>query len=191
MKYTLIILLIASIAFFIEGRHIMGSIFIGIFVFIIVRPYLLNVFSGTQKMTDLNAESAIPKLTERFIKYGKYMVDYKTCLNKGPQYGWVMPSRKAILLVNQFHQLNRSDIPIEMLCQGIEEDFNAYDKSDGLTRIQDQKIEARLRLLSALAQSSNSKNLKDKISIYIKEAESRGVKLKDGIMTNPLPTLMI
>ena len=148
-------------------------------------------FSGHKKTADENAESAIPKLTERFIKYGKYMVDYKTHRVKGPQYGWIMPSRKAIILVDQFHQLNKSDIPIKMLCQGIEEDFEAYDKSDGLTTINSQKIEARLRLLSALAQSSNSKDLKDKISTYIKEAESRGVKLKDGITTDPLPIHMI
>lgn len=191
MKYTLLILLAASIAFFINGKHIIGSVLIGIFIIILIRPYLLNFFSGNKKVVDLSAESTIPKLTEKFITYGKYMADYKTYQTKGPQYGWVMPSRKAILLVDQFHQFNRPDIPIEMLCQGIEEDFNAYDKSEGLTRIQDQKMEARLRLLSALAQSSNSASLKNKISTYIKEAESRGVSLKDGIMTNPLPTYMI
>ena len=146
---------------------------------------------GNKKTPNQNAESAIPKLTKKFIAYGKYMADYKTHRAKGSQYGWVMPSRKSIILVDQFLQLKRSDIPIEMLCQGIEEDFNAYDKSDGLTRIKDERMEARLRLLSALAQSSNSKDLKDKISTYIKEAESRGVKLKDGITTNPLPTHMI
>lgn len=191
MKYTLAILLIASIVFFINGEHLVGFIFIGIFIIILIRPYLFDFFSGDKEMMNLSAESAIPKLTEKFITYGKYMADYKTYRTKGPQYGWVMPSRRAIQLVDQFLQFKRSDIPIEMLCQGIEEDFNDYDKSDGLTRIKDQKMEARLRLLSALAQSSNSASLKNKISTYIKEAESRGVKLKDGIMTNPLPTHMI
>ena len=147
--------------------------------------------SGNKKTANQSAESAIPKLTKKFITYGKYMADYRTHRISGPQHGWVMPSRKAIILVDQFNQSQRLDIPIEMLCQGIEEDFDAYDKSEGLTKIKDQKIEARLRLLSALAQSSNSKDLKDKISTYIKEAESRGVKLKDGITTNPLPTHMI
>jgi len=191
MKYTLTILLVASIAFIVNSRYLIGSVLIGIFIIILIRPYLLKFFSGNKKVVDLSAESAIPKLTEKFITYGKCMADYKTYRTKGPQYGWVMPSRKAILLVDQFHQFKRSDIPIEMLCQGIEEDFNAYDNSEGMKQIQDQKMEARLRLLSALAQSSNSESLKNKISTYIKEAESRGVKLKDGIMTNPLPTYMI
>ena len=188
MKYILTILPVASIAFFISGLHLAGSILIGIFIIFLISPYFLNFFSGNKKITNLNADSALPELTKKFIAHGKYMAQYKTYQIKGPQYGWVMPGRKAILLADLFNQIQRLDIPIEMLCQGIEEDFNAYDKSDGLTRIQDQRMEARLRLLSALAQSSNSKSLKDKISTYIKEAESRGVKLKDGIMTNPLPT---
>lgn len=185
MQYALTLLFVASIACFIDGKYTIGSVLIGILIIILIG------LSGNKKLVNLKARLAIPKLTKSFDTYGKFMADYKMYTANGPQYGWVMPGREAIKLVDQFLRLGRPDIPIEMLCEGIEGDFKAYDKCGGMTPILDQKMEARLRLLSAIAQLTNSDHLKNKISRYKKEAESRKVRLKDGIITNPLPSYMI
>jgi hypothetical protein len=181
MQYAVPLLLVAAIAFLIDGKYLIGSVLTGIFASILIYPKLLK----------LKNRSDIPKLAKSFDTYGKYMADYEMYTASGSQYGWVMPGRKAIELVDKFLQSGRPDIPIGMLCEGIEGNFKSYDRSTGMTPILSQKMEARLRLLSAIAQSTKSESLKTKISCYIKEAESREVSLKDGILTNPLPSYMI
>jgi hypothetical protein len=189
--YLILILLVFSIASFIKGKYIMGFILLGIFIIAIAVPYLRESLNVDKKILNLRAESSIPKLIESFHTYGQYMADYKMYTAQGAQYGWVMPGRKAISLVNQFIRFGRIDIPVKMLCEGVEREFEIYDRGAGLTPILDQSMEARLRLLSSIAQLTNSEQLKYKITQYIKECRTRKVNLHDGILDDPLPSYMI
>lgn len=161
MQYAILLLLVAAAAFLIDGKFVIGSVLFGVFALTLICP----------KLSTFRNKSDIPKLAKNFDTYGKYMADYKMYTASCSQYGWIMPGRKAIELVDKFLQSGRADIPINMLCEGIEEDFKGYDKNGGMTPILSQKMEARLRLLSAIAQSTQSESLKTKISFYIKEAE--------------------
>ena len=191
MQYIVPALFIISAALIIEGRYVAGSICLAVFIIVLIWPYALRLISTNKKLAALKAESMLPKLTESFHTYGRGMADYDMYTASGSRYGWVMPGNKAIQLVEQFIRIGRPDIPINMLCEGVEQEFKVYDRRAGMTPILDQAMEARLRLLSALAQTTNSDLLKGKISGYIIDAKSRGVNLRESILTDPLPDYML
>lgn len=102
----------------------------------------------------------------------------------------VSPDKRAIVCLNKLLTLNQSDIPINLLCKKVEDDFNIYDKRAGLTPLDNDAFESHIRQLSAVAQALKSDTLNMKIKYYISQAKIREVSWPDekfdDIVTNPL-----
>ncbi len=152
-------------------------VLIGIILFLIMIFIFLKWIVPYLKI--IKTKSNISKLIEQFETYGKSMVTTDTLLlaKVGDKSTWnkELPSRESIILVNKFLKIGRIDIPIKLLCEGIKRHFDSYHKMTPIMGV--NRLEAQLRLFSAIIHLIKSYDLKFKVSIeYINYESANDLK---------------